>query len=851
MSAEFKLPFHSSKGGMEVVGGGVLIGIFTLVVYRQILVLGGDAFLFPWGSDTLGHALKVEYLIQELAKSQLYPDLLPAWYMGLQMMRYHPPLPYYLLAVITLGLGNSITAANLFIGFCAWAGGASWLLFRRWLGWGPALVGGLLFVFLPDNVRVALAEGNLPRVLATALLPATFYFLLASLEPEAKRRHHLGLAVGFLAITLSHVMMAAIYAVCMGSWVLAVWAWRKISFRTALLAIIWMAVGLALAGWWLLPSLTGGGITSLSAESLSEAQAVIPLGHYFSPGVRTGNPETIYVGMALILAAFGAFLPRIQKNGYASALAVIGILGILITVPGFNALFKALPLQNLLWPLRFLGVASFMLLLSVIWYLNVWASKTPLLAGVVVFLLGVDAWGSVPLIHLRPARPDLVKIAEQLSQMAGWRQATLDESRLGSAASYMFSAIGGREQVFGWAYQGARTASLVSSLNETLTAHHEAYLLDRLNLLGVDDVVLLNSLPAAGSISENLVAAGYQPSYEGEAALYHREGVPRASLAVWGGLGIGSSARNVAYLFPQLMVGTSDVLDDYPLAQLTRYQTVFLSRFAWNDQEAAEKLIIQAANAGVRVVVDLTGVQEDILARIPRFLDIWGEPIILGQTPISVSGGEQSVQLMPFQLGEELWYTHTPQGLDVEYLTYDYLGETAVLAGFNQYEQGNIWFVGGNLPYHAALTRDPVAIQILAGLLQLPSDTPSVYSTIPLENYQADSRGYRFTYELTRPETFLVPIAYHAGLRVKIDGVPIETESVETLLEFDAPAGSHEVEVAIRPTNIYLAGWITTGLAVLALVGLLSSGERWLSAVFKGAEPVDAESFLAHLRSPR
>ncbi|HNB53593.1 MAG TPA: 6-pyruvoyl-tetrahydropterin synthase-related protein, partial [Anaerolineales bacterium] len=128
---------------------------------------------------------------------------------------------------------------------------------RRWIGWGPALIGGMLFVILPDNVRVALAEGNLPRVLATALLPFTFYCLLASLTPGGSRLSRVGLVLGFSAITLSHVMMAAIYAVCLSSWVLAAWVWRRTGFRDALLAILWIASGLALTGWWLLPSLTG------------------------------------------------------------------------------------------------------------------------------------------------------------------------------------------------------------------------------------------------------------------------------------------------------------------------------------------------------------------------------------------------------------------------------------------------------------------------------------------------------------------------------------------------------------------------------------------------------------------
>ncbi|NUM43664.1 MAG: hypothetical protein HUU38_03080 [Anaerolineales bacterium] len=849
MFAVLRRRFQPPTGGRGFVLGGVIIGLFTLGVYHR-LWWGDTAHLFPWGSDTSGHALKVEYLLQELAKGHLYPDLLPSWYMGLQMMRYHPPLPYYLLAGLAVMLGSSLRAANLFIVLCAWAGGASWMLFRRWIGWGPALIGGMLFVILPDNVRVALAEGNLPRVLATALLPFTFYCLLASLTPGGSRLSRVGLVLGFSAITLSHVMMAAIYAVCLSSWVLAAWVWRRAGFRDALLAILWIASGLALAGWWLLPSLTGGGITSLNTEAMTEALTVFPLQHYFSLGARAGNPEAIYVGPILILVAAGALIAGFKKEREASALALIGLLGILITVPGFNTLFKALPLQSLLWPLRFLGVASFMLLLSVIWRLQTWTAKWLWWVGGVLLLIGWDAWGSVYMIDLRPARPELLAMSGQLAQTSGWREATLDESRLGSAASYLFTAEGTREQVYGWAYQGARTASLVASLNETLLVGHEAYLLDRLNLLGVDDVVLLDSL-ASATLPAQLARVGYTPQDEGEATLYHRTGTPRAILASWQGLGIGASTRNVAYLFPQLVVGTSNAVDDYTLADLTRYPTLFLSAFTWHDQEKAEALLTQAAEAGTRVVVDLTGVQEDVLARIPQFLDVWGEYIILDQAPLTVNGADQPLQLSAFQMETDLWYTHIPQGLDAETLTFSYLGQTAALTGYKTVGDAKIWFIGANLPYHAALTRDSVAIQILADLLQLPPDTPTPYKTTPLTEYHADAGGYQFTYTLSTPETLLVPLAYHAGLHVTLDGAPIPTTSVETLLLFDAPAGTHTLEVSIRPTSIYLAGWVTSALALVFVLALWTKGERWLQSAFKGAEPVDAETFLAHLKSAR
>ncbi|RME45565.1 MAG: hypothetical protein D6791_10410 [Chloroflexi bacterium] len=806
----------------------LLIVLVALFCYRGILFPASDVRLYPWASDTMGHVLKAEYLQQQIARRNFYPDLFPDWYMGLQAFRYHPPLPYYLLVGLTYITGDSVVAANWFIAVCALFGALTWLLYRRWIGLLPATIGGALFLFLPDNVRVALAEGNLPRVLATALLPLAVYCLLRTLEETGTHWHRLGLVLCFATIVLSHTMMAAIYAVCCGLLAVLCWLGQATTLRRTILAVVTVGLGVMLSGWWLLPSLTGG-ITDLDASAMTEALAVFPLTNYLNPGLRAGNPEAVYVGVVLLLVAAAGLFIRRGRNTPVVALTLTGMVGVLITTPGFNDLFNALPMHNLLWPLRFLGVASFMLLLALMWRLPAWSQRAPVLAFIVVALLAADHARSLPLIHLRPPREDVVAIGNRLATLHGWREATLDQSRLGSAASYFFSALGGREQLFGWAYQGARTASTVAALNEAMRFGNVAYLRDRLTLLGTDDVVLLNELDVAPEVAEALVEAGFRPDYAGDTAtLYHRDGGPRAYVADWHVLGIGRGARALAYLFPQIVVGTSTRVDDYSLEELLRYQTLVLSGFDWHHRQTAESLVRQAAEAGVRVVIDLTGVPTHPLARIPRFLDVWGERVILADAPVRVYGRDRTFDLEPFGDNASLWYGHTPQGLDTEVLTFEYVGETAAVLGYKTYGNGRVWFVGINLPYHAALTRDPAATEILADLLGLPPDTPSAYEAVPLTNYVADQSGYAFTYALTRPDTLLVPVAYHDGTVITVDGRPVAGHSFEKLVAFEAPAGEHVVEIRVRPTRIYLLGRLVSVLALLGLIGLL----LWEKGVF-------------------
>jgi uncharacterized membrane protein len=830
-------PFRrGGRGGFFApIGAGIVSALAILLIglflYREILFPPTGERLYPWGSDTLGHVFRGEYLGQKLDQGDLYPTLLPDWYLGTQLLRYYPPLPYYLQVGLNRILNDPVAAINGLIYLCAALGGLSWLLYRRWIGWLPALAGGILYLFLPDNVRVALAEGNTPRAVCTAILPLAVYCLLMALEENPRLLHRLGLALCFAAIVLSHAMMAAIYGVCCALLVFLYLFSRKVPIGRAVWTVGCMGLGLMLAGWWLLPSLTGG-ITALNASAMTEALTYFSLSDYFNPLIRQGNPEVVYVGTALLLLAAAMLVIRSGRDGLNVALTLTGLFGVLITTDGFNQFFNALPLHNLLWPLRFLGAASFFLLLAGMGRLAVWGKRSPWIAIVVVAALALDGAGSLFLIHLRPLDSDLLPTSQKLASSAGWREATLDLSRLGSGPSYYFSALGGREQVYGWAYQGAQAARTVAALNEALELGDLPYLIDRLNLLGVDDVVLLNELVVAQRLEGDLLADGFQVAYRGaRTTLYHRDGGPRAYLADWPVLGIGRGAQNLAYLFPLIKVGRSPRLDDYSFAELAHYKTLVLSGFSWRDRTRAEDLAVQLAKAGVQVVVDLTGVPEDPVASIPRFLGVWGENIILGADAIRTRGSGGVYDFQAFGSRDQLWYCHTPQGLQTETMSFDYLGENATVAGYNQYDNGRVWFLGLNLPYHAALTRDPGAIRLLADLLQLNPDRVSDYTAVALADYNADQNGYRFRFRLDRAATLFLPVAYHEGMVLSMDGKLVPLDSFELMAAFAAPGGEHTVELRFLPTTIHWLGGLVSGLGVMALAGLWAWMKGWRPAL--------------------
>ena len=815
------------RNALKATLGATAMLAAALLCYRGLVFAPANAPIYPWASDTFGHVMKVEYLLDEVSAGHPVPTLFPQWYMGLQILRYYPPLPYLVLMGLTAVIGDAVAAANSYIVLCALAGGLSLLLYRRWLGWMPAIAAGIVYMVLPDFLRVALAEGNLPRVLTAALLPLTLYCLLRSLEEGHVTSFHIGLTLCFAAITLSHAMVAAIYATCCLTLAAILWAWRVTRMRQVVFAGLSVALGLMASAWWLLPSLTGG-ITELNSAAMTEALAVFPLTTYLNPTLRLQNPEIVYPGAALVvIAALLLALPR-RRDGWSIGLTLVGLLGVLISTPGFNTLFNALPAHHLLWPIRFLQFATFALLLAIAWRAKDVAGRLILPALLIFGLLLADSAGSLHLAHGRAPRSDIVVTAERLRALSGWREATLDYSRLGSAPTYFYSAVSDREQLYGWAYQGARAATNVASINEAMERGYAGYLTDRLTLYGVDDIVWLRDDVNSLGLPELVQRAGFATEYEGnDVVLYHRDGVPRAYRADWTALGIGRSAQNLSFIFPEIIQGSRRQIDEYTFEELSAFETLVLSGFEWNSREAAEELVCRLADNGVRVLVDLTGTPLDPMAREPRFLDVWGEYISLDRHAVTLHGEGEDLLLRPFSAEFPYWQTHTPQGLDEIVLRQDYLGGESAVTGSRQCGSGRVGFIGLNLPYHAALTQDPAAIAILEDMLGMPAGSPHQYTSIPLQNYMPTYDGYDFSYALDQDDTLVVPVAHHEGTVVEVDGAPTRVTSFENLVSFDAPAGTHAVRIRVAPTPIYGWGKLVTGLAVVALLGMTWAGRRW------------------------
>jgi len=811
----------------------LVVAFTTLVLYAGVVFPRDMDVIYPWSSDTWGHLIKAVYLREQISEGIWYPDLFPEWYSGQQMLRYFPPLTYYSLVGLNELTDNIYMAGNYLMFLTSLIGGVSVLLFAPRIGLGWATIAGIFFVIFPDNLRVAFAEGNMPRIISIALLPAAFYFLVNLLENNGRKRDFIGLVLMVGIIVLSHAMMAGIFLLGFGMYAVSYWLVGRGPFRSATIGAAALTIGLFISAWWMFPSLTGG-ITELDNAAASEAIAQFPLTVSFNPGLRASNHEVFYVGLSVVLATLLSWPVWHRLDPWVKSMVPVTIIMTLIGSTIVVELWRALPAHQIFWPLRFMSFASLLLIINSL----IVASKlfrvsvSPNMrwmrfaAVAIPLLMLADFQSSTALIRTREIPPDVASVSSELKELDGWRVATADLSRLGSAPSMLFTTEGEREQLFGWAFQGSITAPLLARVNQSMDQGHLGYTVSRLERLGTDDVVYLPQPDIDTALRPALEDFGFEIVHtDGRLTLFHKDGAPRAVEIPLKVFGIGAGANNVSLLFPEVTIGTSPNIEEYDVEFLEQFDVLVLSRFTFSSRSKAEEIVKALAEQGKTIVIDLTSAPLDTLSREPKFLGVYGEPVLQITQARTIIDGVIS-PLLPFTDEFGTWRSVTPQGTDEVLIPFEYIAAQGSALSRNIYGDGQVMFVGLNLLFHAAITDDPLAIRILESVLGIEANQPAGDSSIPLDNYESAEDGWRFDITLPEEKWVLLPMGFHAGTSVEADGVEVDIVGVESLILAELPAGTSSVYIKSDETSIYTIGRATTVLGVLAAIYYLTGGLR-------------------------
>jgi len=817
----------------QYLAGVVIISLTALLAYYNVLS-ALSALRFPWGSDTWGHLFKADYLYHQILQGNIYPQFTEYWYNGSQPFRYWAPLPYYVLAGLRAVTCDIFRAGTWYVFVCALFGGLSWLFLARRMGLWPAVMAGAIWVVWLDNVRVAFAEGNLPRVLATALLPLLFTVFLQVLEEKRSIASILFTVILVHLVILCHAMIGAVYCLCLFWFAFWLWVLRGCELKDAARGVVVLAAGVVTSSWWLLPSLTGG-ITGVDAEAVRASFQFVPAHISLNPLYRFSNPETFYWGTSILLALAASFISWRSKPPWARSLIICSLMLMIITFPLMRGFYVILPLSHLLWPLRFttfaaLGILAGSFTLSVPDHRQPWL-RSPLAAGglmLAVFLaLMVDCVFSTRLLAHTGARSfNLMQTAQFVKNTPGWRIATIDLSQLGSAPSFIFSETNGMEQVFGWAWQGAVTSKNIMLLNTGLENQCYPFLFRSCTNLGATELVVKDDVikrPEAFRQAAHQAGYSHQATFGG-ISVWHSLDQPYLLEKKPECLVIGKYAGTVVLQFPQAEMGFSDCIDKYSVNYLRKFPRVILSGARWLSQTRAERIISQYAASGGKVYIELGGMPENVLAKQPEFLGVYGEPVTV-RGGIEVFGGGRRFWLQPFAPQNPSWKSYVPMGLDHVDLEFSYYGNQAPIVGYKLVAGEKVWFLGGNLLFHAYKTGDPIVGKLLQDILDLRMDYRRG-PVIPLEDYRASEQGYSMVYQSDHDFEGIIPVAFLDGTKVQVDGVYHTPGRFENLVQLSLPAGRHSITITFTRTPVYQWGTVLSLLSILLIAAWLGYYNR-------------------------
>ena len=801
---------------------------------------------YPSGSNTLLYLQKGQQLQQSISAGVIWPTFDATWYNGTEPLRYFSPLVFYVLAALCALGGSLQTSYLLFVGLCIILSGISWMVLG--LAFKRRALGGFLgtiWFFMPANLGAFFTDGALSRALLIALLPLALGAVYAYMRSRNYKLVPLIALCAFFAVltdaqycpllVFALLVFALLYSIINRTW------------RPQLVVVLACCCGCLLAGFWLVGSLAG---TSLGASDIS-AYFLDPLVSLNPVARLSSTYSQLYFGLApLLLAVFGLLCAK--RNSIALALAGIALL--VLTMPFASGILSVLPGSEYLMMTRIFSVAV-LLILGALFF---WESLRKPLTVIVCVLLVADI---VPSLNLIYGSFDGRSFDERFQEMEdGWlltqaRAATeqrllfVDEDSLESTGAYLASGFDGQTlTAFGAEYHAANTATNVTQLNRALDSGNFAYLFDRGLELGCDTVVVYSSLVDKKAYSlDDMDEAASRVGYtllkdNGTFRAYKLDGASGTwgTVSTYEAIAIGSGSGQIALQFPAVEETTDTNLNHYTFEELSSYRMVYLNGFTYDDQTAAEDLVVRLSEAGVRVVIAADGIPEMPNSHDRVFLGVRCNDISFshGYPVLDTIDGDLNCDLFPSETADN-WQTVYLDGLDEVWGTIDEYQNDANFDFYGTVKNDNIVMVGINLTYHYALTNDPAVGELLSHAINISSTDLPEREIVPVD-YEYDFTGVTVTCNADNVNTAL---AYKASF----EGTCASTRNNLTFVNAGTTRLSCAYPLLVPGVLVSLAGLVLTVLLCLVLRRL--SGKQEEPAEGEGEQQAEEQQEVGAVES--
>lgn len=169
-------------------------------------------------------------------------------------------------------------------------------------------------------------------------------------------------------------------------------------------------------------------------------------------------------------------------------------------------------------------------------------------------------------------------------------------------------------------------------------------------------------------------------------------------------IGIGDKVHQLAMIYPEIYESDETDIEKYSVSELSKYETVYLSGFTYDDRDDAEKIIKDVAKSGTKVVINADNIPYDQNTRNKAFLGITCNSINFenGYPTLIIDKKEILTELFDEEYAQ--WQGVYINGLkNVD----GYFKENGQKIDFmGSIKDKNINFVGINLISHYAITYD-------------------------------------------------------------------------------------------------------------------------------------------------
>ena len=735
---------------------GVIVGYALISVLVMYLVSQSGKYPHASITDTMFYVYRGDLLYHTIGEDgNWYPLYDPAWYNGVENFRYWSPLSAYILAACqAIAGGSPFTGYILFTGLLCFACALSWLYIgcrhnRPWLG----SFMGLLWFFVPNNIVIIFGHGVFARSIALVALPI-FLTAIYDYLHDGKWTRLITIILSFVFIIMCHIGWAGMVMITVLIFVLSYWLINRKRLKGThriLMILTSTVLAFMITGIWSMASLQGG-ITTIDSSSLMVRffQSLnVTLNPFY--GIMDGywsrwdHPlvyKAPYFGCIFFaLAIFGIFFGnRKEQPGFFTAVAVC----LLTTTMAYPVLVN-LPGSQYLWMLRFISIASCFLLVSFFF----WNTLKKKFIIVIAVALVIESLGSIGLISgdMTGKTPEerYDKIEEALlldtgKEITNQRIALVEPYYAIVNSVYIIAGYGDKRVNTngGQGVQAANTYRNLVQINSAAEKQSFLYVFDRCLELGNDTILfpLKNYRSRSVDISKMDAAAkkiGYSlVDSNKNYRLYHIDTPDTFGvISKYSAIGIGTSAPLISLDFPAVEETVSTNLNDYTFDELSKYDVIYLAGFTYDDREAAEEMLIDLSEAGVKIIIMADGVPSDEHTGTQSFLGVGCYDINFenGYPELNTVDGLINCDLFPDGYTE--WKTVYVSGLDEVWGTIDEMGKP--LEFYGTVHNDNIIFIGLNLTFHYSLTKDEAVGKLLSRTIDIENDELPKREIVPLE----------------------------------------------------------------------------------------------------------------------